>query len=126
MGDLAQTLCVTATHGALIALRRPASKTAQLSLEVVERLVGVWGSQSVGYKLPPHFAGYSMSDSSAPETFSYSRGAVEQPADRYLHIGEAMLSMAPLPHKSGDPHVARTNSVARDRDGGYDAHSGMP
>jgi N-ethylmaleimide reductase len=36
---------------------------AQFQLEVAEAVVGVWGSQSVGYKLFPHFAGYSMSDS---------------------------------------------------------------
>ena len=46
---------------------------ARFPLEVTEAVIDVWGAQRVGYKLSPHFAGYSMSDSNPVETFSYHR-----------------------------------------------------
>ncbi len=44
---------------------------ARLPLEVTDAVIAVWGSQRVGYKLSPYFAGYSMSDSNPIETFSF-------------------------------------------------------
>jgi N-ethylmaleimide reductase len=99
---------------------------ARFPLEVVEAVVGVWGSQSVGYKLSPHFAGYSMSDSSAPETFSYLAEQLSSLRIGYLHIGEAIAGPMAAP-----PGTIRVTPMLRDKfsgtvivNGGYDAHSG--
>jgi 2,4-dienoyl-CoA reductase-like NADH-dependent reductase (Old Yellow Enzyme family) len=48
-------------------------KRARFPLEVGEAVVGVWGSQRVGYKLFPHFAGYSMSTPTRPKRFRISQ-----------------------------------------------------
>src|ERR1700694_1716872 len=63
---------------------------ARFALEVAQAVVGVWGSQSVGYKLSPHFAGYSMSDSNPQETFSYLAEQLSSLRIGYLHVGEAI------------------------------------
>src|SRR5258707_411223 len=101
-------------------------KRARLPLEVAEAVVGVWGSQSVGYKLSPHFAGYSMSDSNPQETFSYLAEQLSSLRIGYLHVGEAIAG--PMVAPVG---TVRVTPILRDKfsgtmivNGGYDAHSG--
>jgi N-ethylmaleimide reductase len=101
-------------------------KRARLPLEVVEAVVGVWGSQRVGYKLSPHFAGYSMSDSYPPETFSYLAEQLNAMRIGYLHVGEAIAG--PMAAPAG---TVRVTPILRDKfhgamivNGGYDANSG--
>jgi N-ethylmaleimide reductase len=101
-------------------------KRARFPLEVVEAVVGVWGSQSVGYKLSPHFAGYSMSDSNPIETFSYLAEQLSGLRVGYLHVGEAIAG--PMAAPAG---TIRVTPMLRDKfsgtvivNGGYDAHSG--
>jgi 2,4-dienoyl-CoA reductase-like NADH-dependent reductase (Old Yellow Enzyme family) len=96
------------------------------ALEVVEAVVSVWGSQSVGYKLSPYFGGYSMSDSNPPETFSYLAEQLSSLRIGYLHVGEAIAG--PMAAPAGTP---RLTPMLRDKfsgavivNGGYDAHSG--
>jgi N-ethylmaleimide reductase len=101
-------------------------KRARLPLEVAEAVVGVWGSQRVGYKLSPHFAGYSMSDSNPQETFSYLAEQLSSLRIGYLHVGEAIAG--PMAAPTG---TVRVTPILRDKfsgtmivNGGYDAHSG--
>jgi N-ethylmaleimide reductase len=44
---------------------------ARFPLDVAEAVVSVWGAERVGYRIAPHFAMFSMSDSNPIETFSY-------------------------------------------------------
>ena len=101
-------------------------KRARFPLEVAEAVVGVWGSQRVGYKLSPHFAGYSMSDSNPPETFSYLAEQLNRLRIGYLHVAEAIAG--PMAAPAG---TVRVTPILRDKfngamivNGGYDAHSG--
>jgi N-ethylmaleimide reductase len=101
-------------------------KRARFPLEVVEAVGGVWGSQRVGYKLSPHFAGYSMSDSNPQETFSYLAEQLDRLRIAYLHVGEAIAGPMAAP-----PGTARVTPILRDKfngamivNGGYDAQSG--
>ncbi|TPV99201.1 MAG: N-ethylmaleimide reductase [Beijerinckiaceae bacterium] len=101
-------------------------KRARFPLEVAEAVVGVWGSQRVGYKLSPHFAGYSMSDSNPPETFSYLAEQLNRLRIGYLHVAEAIAG--PMAAPAG---TVRVTPILRDKfngamivNGDYDAHSG--
>ncbi len=99
---------------------------ARLPLEVTEAVAAVWGPQRVGYKLSPHFAGYSMSDSSPVETFSYIADQLNRLRIGYLHVGEAIAG--PMAAPAG---TTRITPILRDKfsgtliaNGGYDARSG--
>jgi N-ethylmaleimide reductase len=101
-------------------------KRARFPLEVAEAVVGVWGSQRVGYKFSPYFAGYSMSDSNPIETFSYLAVQLNSLRIGYLHVGEAIAG--PMAAPAG---TIRVTPMLRDKfsgavivNGGYDAHSG--
>src|SRR5215207_2155424 len=98
---------------------------ARFPLEVTEAILGVWEPHRVGYKLSPHFTGYSMSDSNPVETFSYLARELNRLQIGYLHIGEAIAG--PMTAPAGTVRVA---PIMRDifygtviANGGYDARS---
>jgi N-ethylmaleimide reductase len=99
---------------------------SRLPLEVAEAVVGVWGSQRVGYKLSPHFVGYSMSDSNPIETFSYLSEQLNRLGLGYLHIGEAIAGpmAAPAGTVRVTPLLREIFNGTMIVNGGYDAHSG--
>jgi len=98
---------------------------ARLPLEVTEAVIDVWGADRVGYRISPHFQGYSMFDSNPRETFSYFAKELSNLKLGYLHIVErvgAYMQVAP---------EARFASVIREifkgaliLNGGYDAERG--
>jgi N-ethylmaleimide reductase len=99
---------------------------ARFPLEVTEAVIGVWGPERVGYKLSPHFAGYSMSDSNPVDTFSYFAGQLNRLRVGYLHVGEAIAG--PMAAPAG---TVRVTPLLREKfsgtliaNGGYDARSG--
>ena len=98
---------------------------ARLPLEVTEAVIDVWGADRVGYRISPHFQGYSMFDSNPRETFSYFAKELSNLKLGYLHIVErvgAYMQVAP---------EARFASAIREifkgaliLNGGYDAERG--
>jgi len=99
---------------------------ARFPLEITEAVVAVWGPQRVGYKLSPHFAGYSMSDSNPVETFTYLAEQLNSRQVGYLHVAEAIAG--PMAAPAG---TVRVTPILRDKfsgtmivNGGYDARSG--
>jgi N-ethylmaleimide reductase len=99
---------------------------ARFPLEVTQAVIDVWGPQRVGYKLSPHFAGYSMSDSNPVETFSYIVEQLNRLQIGYIHIGEAIAG--PMAAPAG---TTRVTPILREKfsgtlivNGGYDARSG--
>ena len=99
---------------------------ARFPLEVVEAVIDVWGPERVGYKLSPHFAMFSMSDSNPVGTFSYLAEQLDRLGLGYLHIGEAIAG--PMAAPAG---TVRVTPILRDIfsgavmvNGGYDAQSG--
>jgi len=98
---------------------------ARFPLEVTEAVLGVWEPERVGYKLSPHFAMFSMSDSNPIETFSYLARELNRLQIGYLHIGEAIAG--PFAAPAG---TVRVTPILRDSfngtvivNGGYDARS---
>jgi N-ethylmaleimide reductase len=98
---------------------------ARLPLEITEAILDVWDGERVGYKLSPHFAGYSMSDSNPAATFSYLAQELNILGVGYLHVGEAIAG--PMAAPAGTPRVT---PLLRDRfsgaliaNGGYDART---
>jgi len=98
---------------------------ARFPLEVTEAILGVWEPHRVGYKLSPHFTGYSMSDSNPVETFSYLARELNRLQLGYLHIGEAIAG--PMAAPAG---TVRVTPILRDIfdgtlivNGGYDART---
>jgi N-ethylmaleimide reductase len=67
---------------------------ARFPLEVTEAVIDVWGPARVGYKISPHFACYSMSDSNPIETFSYLSRELSRLGLLYLHITEPIAGPA--------------------------------
>jgi N-ethylmaleimide reductase len=97
---------------------------ARFPLEVAEAVIGVWGSQRVGYKLSPYFAGYSMSDSNPIETFSYVADQLNRLGVGYLHVTEPIAGPAPAGTVRVTPLLRDKFDGAMVVNGGYDAHSG--
>jgi N-ethylmaleimide reductase len=99
---------------------------ARLPLEVTDAVIGVWGAHRVGYKLSPHFAMFSMSDSKPVETFSYLTEQLNKLGVGYIHIGEAIAGpmAAPAGTVRVTPILRQKFSGAVIVNGGYDAHSG--
>jgi N-ethylmaleimide reductase len=97
---------------------------ARFPLEVAEAVIGVWGSQRVGYKLSPYFAGYSMSDSNPIETFSYVADQLNRLGVGYLHVTEPIAGPAPVGTVRVTPLLRDKFDGAMVVNGGYDAHSG--
>jgi N-ethylmaleimide reductase len=98
---------------------------ARFPLEVTDAVIAVWGAERVGYKLSPHFAGYSMSDSHPVETFSHIVKELAQRKIGYIHIGEAIAG--PMAAPAG---TVRVTPILRSIfggtvmvNGGYDARS---
>ena len=99
---------------------------ARFPLEVVDAVVGVWGPKRVGYKLSPHFSGYSMSDSNPIEAFSHLVEQLNKRGIAYVHVGEAIAG--PMAAPAG---TVRVTPILRDKfdgtlivNGGYDARTG--
>ena len=110
----------TDAYGGAIANR------ARLPLEVAEAVIDVWGPRKVGYRIAPHFSGYSVSDSTPVDTFSYLAEELSRLGLGYLHVVEAIAGPMALP----DGKV-RTTPVLRQKftgafmvNGGYNADSG--
>jgi N-ethylmaleimide reductase len=97
----------------------------RLPLEVTQAVVDVWGAQRVGYKVSPHFAGYSMSDSNPLVTFSYLAERLSELGLAYLHVSEAIAGpmAAPAGTLRATPVLRRKFNGALIVNGGYDAHS---
>ena len=98
---------------------------ARFPLEVTQAVIDVWGAERVGYKLSPHFAGYSMSDSNPVATFSHIAEELNRLNIGYTHIGEAIAG--PMAAPAG---TLRVTPILRDIfsgtvivNGGYDAGS---
>lgn len=98
---------------------------ARFPLEVTQAVIDVWGAERVGYKLSPHFAGYSMSDSNPVATFSHIVEQLNRLNIGYIHIGEAIAG--PMAAPAG---TVRVTPILRDIfegtvivNGGYDARS---
>ncbi len=98
----------------------------RLPLEVTEAVIDVWGAARVGYKLSPHFAGYSMSDSNPVETFSHITERLGALGIGYIHVSEAVAGpmMAPAGSVRVTPTLRRKFSGALIVNGGYDAETG--
>ena len=95
-------------------------------LEVTDAVIDVWGANRVGYKLSPHFAGYSMSDSNPVETFSYIAEQLNRRKVGYIHIGEAIAGpmAAPAGTVRVTPTLRKIFSGTVMVNGGYDARTG--
>jgi N-ethylmaleimide reductase len=98
---------------------------AKFPLEVTDAVISVWGPGRVGYKLSPHFAGYSMSDANPVETFSHIVKELGRRKIGYIHIGEAIAG--PMAAPAG---TVRVTPILRSIfggtvmvNGGYDARS---
>jgi N-ethylmaleimide reductase len=94
-------------------------------LEVTDAVISVWGPERVGYKLSPHFAGYSMSDAHPVETFSHLVKELARRKVGYIHVGEAIAG--PMAAPAG---TVRVTPILRGLfggavmvNGGYDARS---
>jgi len=98
---------------------------ARFPLEVTDAVLEVWDAQRVGYKLSPHFAGYSMSDSNPIATFSYIAQELNKRGLGYLHVGEAIKGpmAAPAGTPRVTPHIREKFSGALIVNGGYDAQT---
>jgi N-ethylmaleimide reductase len=98
----------------------------RLPLEVTEAVIAVWGAQRVGYRLSPYFAGYSMSDSNPPATFSYFAQRLDALGIACLHVVEAIAGPMAVP--AGAPRVTpivrRKFKGSLIVNGGYDAETG--
>ena len=97
----------------------------RLPLEVVEAVLEVFGADRVGYRISPHFQGYSMSDSNPHETFSYFAAELNDLKLGYLHMIERVAGPMLIPPE------ARFASTIREifkgtfiLNGGYDAEKG--
>ena len=98
---------------------------AKFPLEVTDAVISVWGPERVGYKLSPHFAGYSMSDSNPVETFSHLVKELGRRKVGYIHIGEAIAGpmAAPAGTVRVTPILRSIFGGAVMVNGGYDARS---
>ena len=99
---------------------------ARFPLEVADAVIAVWGPNRVGYKLSPHFAGYSMSNSKPVETFSYMAEQLNRRKIGYIHIGEAIAGpmAAPAGTVRVTPTLRKIFNGAVMVNGGYDARTG--
>ncbi len=99
---------------------------ARLPLEITEAVIGVWGSDRVGYRISPHFSSYSISDTNPRETYSYLAEEMNNIGLGYLHMVESIGGrMGAIPPDS------RMAPIIRDifegtliLNGGYDFSSG--
>jgi N-ethylmaleimide reductase len=66
-------------------------------LEVVDAIVGVWGADRVGYRVSPHFDGYSMSDAKPVETYTALAKELDQRKLAYLCVKEGPTDAKKLP-----------------------------
>jgi N-ethylmaleimide reductase len=66
-------------------------------LEVVDAVVSVWGSDRVGYRVSPHFNGYSSSDANPVETYTALAKELDKRKLAYLCVKEGPKEAKSLP-----------------------------
>jgi N-ethylmaleimide reductase len=98
---------------------------ARFVLEVMERLVGVWGEGRVGIRLSPTLAYNGMVDSDPLATFSYLIQELNALPLAYLHLMRATPDAARFPHWPKDTITAFAPlfNGATIVNGGYDRAS---
>lgn len=67
---------------------------ARLPLEVTEAVIGVWGAERVSYRISPHFAQLSMSDSDSAATFGHFVRELARLRLGFLHLVEPIAGPA--------------------------------
>jgi N-ethylmaleimide reductase len=100
-------------------------RRARFVLEVMERLVTVWGDGRVGIRLSPTLAYNGMTDSDPRTTFSYVIEQLNALPLAYLHLMRATPDVARFPHWPADT-VATFAPLFRGPvivNGGYDRES---
>ena len=98
---------------------------ARFVLEVMDRLVGVWGEGRVGIRLSPTLAYNTMIDSDPLATFSYLIGKLSDLPLAYLHLMRATPDATRFPHWPQDA-IATFGALFRGNlivNGGYDRAS---
>jgi N-ethylmaleimide reductase len=97
---------------------------ARFPLEVAQAVIGVWGPERVGYKIAPHFARLSMSDTNPRKTFSYFANELGKLKLGYLHLVEfAAGPFAPAPDARLAPIIRQTFKGTLILNGEYGAQS---
>ena len=98
---------------------------ARFPLEVAEAVLQVWEGQRVAYKISPHFAGYSMSDSNPVETFSCLAKELNRLGVGYLDVTEPVAGPQSVSASAVRlmPILRREFSGALIANGGYEMAS---
>jgi len=99
---------------------------ARFTLEVMDRLVGVWGKGRVGIRLSPTIAYNGMIDSDPLETFGYLIRKLDALPLAYLHMMRSPFATDAFPHWPKDA-VATFGPMFRGpviANGGYTRDSG--
>lgn len=80
---------------------------ARLPMEVVNAVVGVWGSNRVGIRLSPWGRGYSGESDTVP-LFSYVLRKIVEKSLAYVHLIEPHIreGSAPIPEEARSPLIA--------------------
>lgn len=98
---------------------------SRLPLEISEAVIDVWGADRVGYRISPHFSGYSMSDSNPCETFSYFVKELNNLKLGYLHMIEFVGgSMSTAPETRLASTIREILKGTFILNGGYNAQKG--
>jgi N-ethylmaleimide reductase len=98
---------------------------ARFLMEVVEAVVGVWGSDRVGLRISPSGTFNDMSDSNSSALFSYVADALNQFDLAYLHVVEPRTSnSAPEVANLGAQHLRPIFKNTLISAGGYDRETG--
>jgi len=99
---------------------------ARFMLEVVEAMIGAWGSERVGVKLSPSSTFYGQSDSNALQTYSYVTKTLEGLGVGYIHVMEPnpddLKTGSVLEHPTRDLRQVFRGTVITN--GGYDKEKG--
>jgi N-ethylmaleimide reductase len=98
------------------------AKRMRLPLEVAEAAAEVFGANRVGYKLSPHFAMFSMSDSNPIETFTTIAKELGKLGLGYLHVSEAIAGPMKIDGTvRATPFIREAFDGTLIANGGYDA-----
>src|SRR5215475_775889 len=92
---------------------------ARLPLEVTKAVIGVWGSDRVGYRISPNGSFNSMSDSNPIQTFSYMAEQLSKLGITYLHVVDPVTDGA----KRVSPLLRRKFDRTYIVNGGFDLDS---
>ncbi|MCP3143583.1 alkene reductase [Pyxidicoccus xibeiensis] len=99
---------------------------ARFPLEMARAVVGVWGSERVGYRLAPQSFPYAgVTDSTPAETFTHMARELSRLGLGYLHVTEAVSGKdVPSPEQRISPLLRKAFQGAFIVNGGYDARTG--